>query len=122
MAKVVLTVDDSISMRKMVAFALKSAGYGVVEAVDGNDGLEKAQGETAIDMVLTDQHMPAMDGLTLIKSLRALPQYEKTPILMLTTESSFEMKAKGKAVGATGWVVKPFDPDKLIALVKRLIG
>ena len=122
MSKVILTVDDSISMRQMVAFALKSAGYGVVEAVDGDDGLKKAKEETAIDMVLTDHHMPAMDGLNLIKALRTLPQYKKTPILMLTTESSDEMKAKGKAAGATGWVVKPFDPDKLMALVKRLIG
>jgi two-component system chemotaxis response regulator CheY len=105
----------------MVSFSLKAAGYQVVEAVDGQDGLDKAQGRV-VDLVLTDQNMPRMDGLTLIKSLRGLESYSRVPILMLTTESSDEMKAKGKAVGATGWMVKPFDPARLIGVVKKVIG
>ncbi|HNA29533.1 MAG TPA: response regulator, partial [Thiobacillaceae bacterium] len=109
MGKIVLTVDDSASIRQMVAFTLKSAGYEVVEAVDGEDGLNKAKGKQA-NLVLTDQNMPKMDGLSLIKTLRGLPQYRTIPILMLTTESSDAMKAAGKAAGATGWLVKPFDP------------
>ena len=121
MAKVVLTVDDSASIRQMVAFTLKSAGYEVVEAVDGEDGLNKARSKSA-DLVLTDQNMPKMDGLSLIKTLRGLPQYRSTPILMLTTESSDAMKAAGKASGATGWLVKPFDPQKLLEVVKKVLG
>ena len=121
MAKNVLTVDDSASIRQMVAFTLKSAGYTVVEAVDGQDGLDKAK-SGKVDLVLTDQNMPKMDGLTLIKALRGLPQFRATPILMLTTESSDAMKAQGKAAGATGWLVKPFDPQKLLEVVKKVIG
>lgn len=121
MSKTVLTVDDSASIRQMVAFTLKSAGYTVVEAADGQDGLDKAK-SNAVNLVLTDQNMPKMDGLTLIKTLRGLPQYRATPILMLTTESSDAMKAQGKAVGATGWLVKPFDPQKLLEVVKKVIG
>lgn len=121
MAKKVLTVDDSLSIRQMVTFTLKSVGYDVVEAMDGMDGLEKAKANR-VDLVLTDQNMPRMDGLTLVKSLRALPQYASTPILLLTTESSDEMKAKGRAAGATGWLVKPFDPQKLIDVVRKVIG
>ena len=121
MGKVVLTVDDSASIRQMVAFTLKSAGYEVMEAVDGEDGLNKAKSKSA-NLVLTDQNMPKMDGLTLIKSLRGLPQYRSVPILMLTTESSDAMKAAGKAAGATGWLVKPFDPQKLLEVVKKVIG
>jgi two-component system chemotaxis response regulator CheY len=121
MGKMVLTVDDSKSIREMVTFTLKSAGYEVVEAVDGEDGLNKAKGQS-VQMVLTDQNMPKMDGLTLIKCLRALPTYQKTPILMLTTESGDAMKAQGKAAGATGWLVKPFNPEKLLEVVKKVIG
>lgn len=121
MAKIILAVDDSISMRQMVSFTLKSAGYEVVEAVDGEDAAEKAKMET-VDLILTDQNMPKMDGITLIQRLRSLPQYVSKPILILTTESGEAIKAKGKAAGATGWMVKPFDPDKLLAVVKRLIG
>lgn len=121
MAKTVLCVDDSASIRQMVGFTLKSAGYEVVEAVDGMDGLDKAKAR-AVDLVLTDQNMPRMDGLALIKSLRVLPQYKSVPILMLTTESSDAMKAQGRAAGATGWLVKPFDPMKLIEVVKKVIG
>jgi two-component system chemotaxis response regulator CheY len=121
MAKTILAVDDSGSLRQMVAFSLKAAGYQVIEAVDGQDGLEKAKNQV-VDLVLTDQNMPRMDGLTLIKSLRALPAYQRVPILMLTTESSDDMKAKGRAAGANGWLVKPFDPQKLTEVVKKVIG
>ncbi|MDA0189360.1 MAG: response regulator [Proteobacteria bacterium] len=121
MAKTILAVDDSASIRQMVSFTLKSAGYEVIEAVDGVDGLDKAKARSA-NLVLTDQNMPRMDGLTLIRSLRALPQYKSVPILMLTTESSDAMKSQGRAAGATGWLVKPFDPQKLIEVVRKVIG
>ena len=120
MAKTILAVDDSASIRQMVSFTLKSAGYEVVEAVDGMDGLEKAKSRS-VNLVLTDQNMPRMDGLTLIKNLRATPQYKATPILMLTTESSDAMKAQGRAAGATGWLVKPFDPVRLIEVIQKVI-
>ncbi len=121
MAKAILAVDDSPSIRQMVAFTLKGAGYEVVEAVDGQDGLNKAKTKT-FQLVLTDQNMPQMDGLTLIRSLRALPQYKTVPILVLTTEAGEAMKTQGKAAGATGWLVKPFDPQKLMEVVKKVIG
>jgi len=121
MAKVILAVDDSNSIRQMIAFTLKGAGYQVVEAVDGNDGLSKAK-SNSINLVLTDQNMPGMDGLTMIKNLRATSQYRTVPILMLTTESSDAMKSQGRAAGATGWLVKPFDPQKLLEVVKKVIG
>ena len=121
MAKTILAVDDSGSLRQMLVFTLKAAGYQVVEAVDGRDGLDKAK-QKPFDLVLTDQNMPNMDGLTLIRSLRALPSYARTPILMLTTESSDEMKSKGRAAGATGWLVKPFDPNRLTEVVRKVLG
>lgn len=121
MSKMILTVDDSPSIRSMVAFTLKGAGYGVVEAVDGEDGLTKAKGQP-FALVLTDQNMPKMDGISLIKGLRGLPQYRATPILMLTTEAGDSMKAQGRAAGATGWLVKPFDPQKLLEVVRKVIG
>ncbi|QID18277.1 response regulator [Nitrogeniibacter mangrovi] len=121
MAKTVLAVDDSASIRQMVSFTLKSAGYEVVEAADGQEGLDKAK-TRAFNLVLTDQNMPRMDGLTLIKSLRGMANYRSVPILMLTTESSDAMKSQGRAAGATGWLVKPFDPNKLIEVVKKVIG
>ena len=117
--KTVLAVDDSRSLRQMVVFSLKTAGYQIIEAEDGVDALALAE-KQVFDVVLTDQNMPRMDGLTLIQKLRALPTYEKTPILMLTTEAGDEMKAKGRAVGATGWLVKPFDPERLIAVVNKV--
>ena len=123
MAKTILAIDDSTSIRQMVAFTLKSAGYSVIEAADGQEGLDKANANAGvINLVLTDQNMPVMDGLTLIKALRGLPQYMTVPILMLTTESSDVMKMSGKAAGATGWLVKPFDPHKLLEVVKKVIG
>ena len=121
MAKTVLSVDDSSSIRQMVSFTLKGAGYEVIEASDGQEGLEKAKMKT-VDMVLTDQNMPRMDGLTMIKNLRAVPSYRNVPILMLTTESGDAMKQQGKAAGATGWLVKPFDPAKLLEVTKKVIG
>ena len=121
MAKTVLAIDDSASIRQMVAFTLKSSGYEVIEAVDGQDGLDKAKAKS-VNLVLTDQNMPRMDGLTLIRNLRSMAQYKATPILMLTTEASDAMKAQGRAAGATGWLVKPFDPQKLVEVVKKVIG
>jgi len=116
----ILAVDDSASMRQMVSFTLKGAGYNVIEAADGQEALEKARAQQ-VDLVLTDQNMPRMDGITLVKQLRAIHAFATTPMLILTTESSDEMKAKGKAAGATGWLVKPFDPAKLLDVVKRVI-
>ncbi len=121
MAKTILAVDDSASIRQMVGFTLKGAGYEVVEAIDGQDGLEKAKSRQA-NLVLTDHNMPRIDGITLIKSLRQMPQYAGVPILVLTTESSDEMKAKGRSAGATGWLVKPFDPKRLLDIVRKVIG
>lgn len=121
MAKTILVVDDSISIRQMVTFTLKGAGYQIIEAVDGNDGLNKAK-SNPVNLILTDQNMPGMDGLTLIKTLRGLPQYRAVPILMLTTESNDTMKTQGRAAGATGWLVKPFDPQKLLEVVKKVLG
>lgn len=121
MATKILTVDDSPTMRRMVSLALRGAGYDVVEAEDGLDGLDKAKRER-VSLVLTDQNMPRMDGLTLVRNLRALPDYRSAPILMLTTESSDEIKAQGRAAGATGWMVKPFDPQRLVDVVRKVIG
>ncbi|MFN3296174.1 response regulator [Caldimonas sp.] len=116
----ILAVDDSASMRQMVAFTLKNAGYHVVEAVDGQDAYEKA-GSRSFDLVLTDQNMPRMDGISLTRKLRENPQFKSTPILILTTESSDQMKQAGRAAGATGWLVKPFDPNKLIEVIQKVI-
>ena len=121
MSKTILAVDDSASIRKMVAFTLEGAGYRVIEAVDGQDGLEKAKAAN-VHLVLTDQNMPRMDGLSLVRQLRSLPQYKSAPILILTTESSEEVKQQGRAAGATGWLVKPFDPPKLLEVVKKVLS
>jgi two-component system chemotaxis response regulator CheY len=120
MAKI-LAVDDSVSMRGMVAFTLRGAGHEVAEAENGQLALDLAQGGT-FDLVLADVNMPVMDGLTMVRALRAMPAYQGVPILMLTTESHTEKKMEGKAAGATGWLVKPFDPDQLLATVKRVLG
>jgi two-component system, chemotaxis family, chemotaxis protein CheY len=116
----ILAVDDSPSMRKMVAFTLSGAGYQVVEAVDGQDAYEKAIGQS-FDLVLTDQNMPRLDGLGLTRKLREHPQFKTVPILMLTTESSDLMKQAGRAAGATGWLVKPFDPNRLLDVIKKVV-
>jgi len=119
----ILAVDDSASMRQMVAFTLKGAGFTVIDAVDGEDALEKAKGTSAtVDLVLTDVNMPRMDGISLIRELRALPKYKFTPMLMLTTESGGDKKMEGKSAGATGWIVKPFNPDQLLATIKKVLG
>ncbi|MGR8929055.1 MAG: response regulator [Gammaproteobacteria bacterium] len=117
----ILAVDDSASMRQMVSFTLKGAGYNVVEAVDGVDALNKAKAQT-FDCVVTDVNMPNKDGITLIKDLRALPNYKFTPMLMLTTESGMDKKQQGKEAGATGWIVKPFNPDQLLKTIQKVMG
>ena len=116
----ILAVDDSASMRQMVAFTLKGAGYDVIEAADGVEALNIAKTK-GVNLVITDVNMPNMDGISLIKELRALPSYRFTPLLMLTTESSPEKKQQGKAAGATGWIVKPFNPDQLLSTVKKVL-
>jgi two-component system chemotaxis response regulator CheY len=117
----ILAVDDSASMRQMVSFTLKGAGYEVVEAVDGAEALNIAKGRS-VNLVITDVNMPNMDGISLIGELRKLPAYKFTPLLMLTTESSTDKKQAGKAAGATGWIVKPFNPDQLLATVKKVLS
>ncbi|MGH8523572.1 MAG: response regulator [Gammaproteobacteria bacterium] len=117
----ILAVDDSRSVRDMVSFTLRNAGFDVIEAVDGVDALNRAQSGN-VNLVLTDINMPNMDGIALIKELRKLPRYRFTPILTLTTESSPEKKSEGKVAGATGWMVKPFNPDQLIATIRRVIA
>ncbi|MDQ2106205.1 response regulator [Azospirillum isscasi] len=119
--KKVLTVDDSRTMRDMVSFTLKGAGYDVVEAADGQQALGVI-GANKVDLVITDLNMPVMDGLTLIRRLRATPAHRTLPILMLTTEADEKKKAEGRAVGATGWIVKPFNPEKLISVVQKVCG
>jgi two-component system chemotaxis response regulator CheY len=116
----ILAVDDSPSMRKMVNFTLTGAGYHVVEAVDGQDALEKADAHD-IALVLADQNMPRLDGIGLTRRLREHPRFKTTPILILTTESSDQMKQAGRAAGATGWLVKPFDPNRLIEVIQKVI-
>ena len=120
MPRTILAVDDSASMRQMVSFTLREAGYEVVEAVDGAAALEYAT-ENCVDLVLTDVNMPHMDGITLVRELRQLEHYRYVPMLMLTTESGADRKLEGKAAGATGWLVKPFNPEKLIATIERVL-
>lgn len=119
--KTILAVDDSSSMRAMITEVARGAGYQVIEAIDGVDALEKAR-RHLVTLVLTDQNMPRLDGLGLIRALRAMPAYAKTPMLLLTTESGEDMKQRGRAVRATGLLGKPFDPDTLIDVFRRLIG
>jgi two-component system, chemotaxis family, chemotaxis protein CheY len=120
MAKI-LAVDDSASMRQMVAFTLKAAGHTVIDAADGRQALEIARTQS-FDVVLTDVNMPIMDGLTLTKELRALPAFKFTPILVLTTEAGMDKKQEGRAAGATGWLVKPFNPEQLLATIRKVLG
>lgn len=121
MPKLIMTADDSASVRQMVAFTLKQNGYEVIEAVDGQDALQKL-GAKKVDMLLTDLNMPKLDGIGLIKGVRASALNKFIPIVMLTTESQDSKKAEGKAAGATGWIVKPFKPEQLIAVVKKVLG
>jgi two-component system, chemotaxis family, chemotaxis protein CheY len=118
--KNIMTVDDSASLRQMVSFVLRDAGYEVFEAVDGLDALSKLKSRE-LHLFLSDVNMPKMDGLELTRQLRAMPQYKFVPIVMLTTESLAEKKQEGKAAGATGWIVKPFTPDQLLAVVKKVL-
>ncbi len=117
----ILAVDDSASMRQMVAFTLQGAGYDVVEASDGLEALSEAD-KSGFDLVLSDVNMPNMDGLTLCKELRTKPDFKYTPILMLTTESGGDKKMEGKQAGATGWIVKPFNPEQLLKTIKKVLG
>lgn len=120
MAKVIMTADDSASIRQMVSFTLKQAGYEVVEAVDGADAYEKML-KTPIHMLVTDLNMPQMDGIELIRKIRKESRYKFMPIIMLTTESQAAKKQEGKAAGATGWIVKPFKPEQLLAVIKKVL-
>lgn len=119
MSKTIMTVDDSASVRQMVSFTLKNAGFSVIEAVDGKDALGKLKG--AVNMIVTDLNMPNMDGIELIRNVRKNPSYKFIPIVMLTTESQASKKQEGKSAGATGWIVKPFKPDQLLSVVNKLL-
>lgn len=121
MSKTIMSVDDSASIRQMVSFTLKKAGYEVLEAEDGNDALSKLK-SAPVDMVITDLNMPNLDGIGLIKALRSDPSLKFLPAVLLTTESNVTKKEEGKKAGATGWIVKPFKPEQLLAVVKRLLG
>jgi two-component system chemotaxis response regulator CheY len=117
----ILTVDDTASMRQMISFTLNSAGHEVIQASDGREALDILQ-HRKVDLVIADVNMPNMDGITLVKSLRALADYKFTPILMLTTESQESKRQQGKSAGATGWIVKPFNPEQLLMVVKKVLG
>jgi len=119
MSKTILTVDDSKTMREMVSFTLKGVGYNILEAEDGQQGVSVAS-SNSVDLIITDLNMPVMNGLDMIKSIRSLPQYSSTPILMLTTEGDASKKMEGKEAGATGWIVKPFQPEKLVEIAKKV--
>jgi two-component system chemotaxis response regulator CheY len=118
----ILAVDDSAYMRQMVGATLKSAGHDVLVAADGEEALAIASEGAGVDLVITDVNMPKMDGLTLVRELRCLPQYKGVPLLVLTTEGSTEKKMEGKRAGATGWIVKPFNPDRLLETVSRVLS
>jgi two-component system chemotaxis response regulator CheY len=120
MSKAALVVDDSTTMQEMVSFTLSKAGFDVTRASNGKEGITSVQGRT-FDLVVTDLNMPEMDGVEFIKKLRTIPAYRFTPILMLTTEGSEERKNQGRAAGASGWLTKPFDPEKLVAVVKKVV-
>jgi two-component system, chemotaxis family, chemotaxis protein CheY len=122
MSKTILTVDDSKTMREMISFTLQQTGYKVIDAEDGKAALAKLNGQPTVDVVITDLNMPNMNGFELIRALRAMPAYRFTPILMLTTEADEQKKSEGKAAGATGWIVKPFNPEKLVQVVNKVAG
>jgi two-component system, chemotaxis family, chemotaxis protein CheY len=118
--KTIMAIDDSASLRQMVSVVLRGGGYQVIESVDGLDALSKLKGQP-LDLFLTDVNMPKMDGFELTRKIRAMPAYKFVPIVLLTTESTPEKKQQGKAAGATAWIVKPFNPDQLLAVVKKVI-
>jgi len=119
MAKTIMVVDDSISIRQVVSLALKQAGYDVIEGADGRDALAKLTGQK-VNLIISDVNMPNMDGITFVRELKTRPAYKFTPVLMLTTESQEDKKEQGKAAGAKAWMVKPFKPDALLAAVQKL--
>lgn len=121
MTKTILTVDDSPSVRNMIAMTLREAGYTVLEASDGQEGLGTAT-STRVDAIITDQNMPNMDGITMIKQLRQHPSGQGVPIVVLSTDSADTLKQEARAAGALGWMVKPFTQDKLLAVVKKVLG
>jgi len=121
MSKVIMTVDDSVSIRQMVRFTLIREGYDVLEAVDGVDAQKKLNGDNPVHMMITDLNMPNMDGIELIRNVRANARYKFMPIIMLTTESQEERKQAGKAAGATGWIVKPFKPEQLLGVIRKVL-
>jgi len=121
MSKTILSVDDSASVLQLVKLTLTGGGYNVVQASNGAEGLAKAK-SGAVDMVLTDLNMPVMNGLTMIREMRRLPQCTGMPIIFLTTESAANMKQEGKAAGATGWITKPFRQEQLLAVVRKVLG
>ena len=120
MSKKIITVDDAATMRKMVSFTLKGAGHEVWEAGDGREALNLLK-QSAVDLVITDVNMPVMDGLELTRQLRALPAFARVPIILLTTESDPAKKLLGRAAGATGWIVKPFSQEQLLAIVAKVL-
>ena len=120
MPKTVLVVDDSPSIRQVVGIALRGAGYDIVEATDGADALAKVGGQR-VHLVITDVNMPVMDGITFVRELKALPEHKFTPVVMLTTESQDDKKKQGQEAGAKAWVVKPFQPEKMLAVVSKLV-
>ena len=119
MAKLIMVVDDSASMRRVVGIALKGAGYDVVEGSDGKDALSKLTGQK-VHLIISDVNMPVMDGIAFLKAVKAMSAYKFTPVIMLTTESAEEKKREGQAAGARAWVVKPFQPEQLVSAVQRL--
>lgn len=119
MAKTIMIVDDSASMRRVVSIALKGAGYDVLEGVDGKDALNKLTGQK-VHLIISDVNMPNMDGITFLKSVKQMPAYKFTPVIMLTTESDESKKREGQSAGARAWVVKPFQPERLVDAVQRL--
>lgn len=121
MGKTVLVVDDSSTMRQMVAYTLKNAGYDVVEAGNGKEAVSKLNGGTKPALVVTDLNMPEMDGITLITEIRKMAAFKFTPILMLTTESADDKKKAGQAAGATGWIVKPFNPEQMLKVIQKVL-
>lgn len=121
MNKTIMTVDDSASIRQAVSFTLSQAGYDVIQASDGNDAINKLKA-SSVRAVLTDLNMPNLDGIGLIKWIRSQPSHRFLPVILLTTESQDAKKQEGKAAGATGWIIKPFKPEQLIAVLKKVLG